>query len=150
MRTCPFPVLINFHSIVLASYGRYMKVTTQNSKLSCRDLQKSHFMNAIAIFSGEFPVGANPPPFRNFCVRACSSDPIFWGPQNSGAPGSCPVRPPPLNPPLGVASYIIYWMKQNGVIRNDEGVGIVCFKSEELESESSILKARSRSRSRSF
>ena len=39
-------------------------------------------------------------------------------------------------------------MKQNGVIRNDEGIGVSYFKIEELES--SILKARSQSRSRSF
>ena len=37
-------------------------------------------------------------------------------------------------------------MKQNGVIRDDEGVEIVYLKTEELESESFISKARSRSR----
>ena len=61
---CPFIVLINFHSIVLERYGCYMKVTAQNSKVCCRDLQKSHFMNAIVIFSGEFPVGAKPSPLE--------------------------------------------------------------------------------------
>ena len=31
VRACPFTVLINFNSIVLVSYGRYMKDKTQNS-----------------------------------------------------------------------------------------------------------------------
>ena len=69
MRACPFTILTNFHSIVLESYGRYMKVTTQNSKVCCRGFQKSHFMGAIAILGG-IPHRWQPPPFRNLYVRA--------------------------------------------------------------------------------
>ena len=51
-----------------------MKVATQNSKVGCRDLQKSRFMSAIAIFSEKFPISAKPP-FRYFCVCASAKHP---------------------------------------------------------------------------
>ena len=53
-----------------------MKVTKQNSNVCCRDLKKSHFMNAIANFSGEFPSVPNPPPLE-ISAYAPGLDPVL-------------------------------------------------------------------------
>ena len=46
------------------SYGRYVKVTNQNSKACYKDLQMSHFMNAVAIFFWEIPRRFQPLPLE--------------------------------------------------------------------------------------
>ena len=61
VRTCPFPFLINFHSIVLVSYGRCIKVTTQNSKVYHKGSKIVISWGAIAIFPGNSPSMPNPP-----------------------------------------------------------------------------------------